>query len=173
MNSFFKKPIIFFLLNILCVVNVLGKDRVKNYKLQVAVRALVVNENKLLLVSNEGNFWYTPGGRLNSNETLPECIVREVKEETGIDIQAKEIVSVYDFFDKKDNIHKVEVYFTTKIKSDVIPKNWKDQDGPIKFIRFFSHEELKHMKNVAPSFLKDGVWLKDKPKKIYEGYEVK
>lgn len=144
-----------------------------NYKLQIAARALVVKENKLLLVSNEGDFWYTPGGRLNANETLSDCIVREVKEETGIDIQASEIISVYDFFDRKNNIHKVEVYFITKIKSDIIPKNWKDADGPVKFVRFFSHEELKDMNNIAPGFLKNAMWLKDNPGKVYEGHEVK
>ncbi|XAV88984.1 MAG: NUDIX hydrolase [Candidatus Symbiodolus clandestinus] len=110
---------------------------------------------------------------MNANETLSDCIVREVKEETGIDIQASEIASVFDFFDRKNNIHKVEVYFTTKIKSDVIPKNWKDADGPVKFVRFFSYEELKNMNNVAPGFLKNAMWLKDKPGKVYEGHEVK
>lgn len=173
MNMILKKLIIFFLFHVLCVVNVFGKGDVTNYKLQVAARALVVKENKLLLVSNEGKFWYTPGGRLNANETLSECVVREVKEETGIDVQASEVVSVYDFFDKKDSIHKVEVYFTTKIKSDVIPKNWEDKDGPVKVVKFFSQEELKNMDNIAPSFLKNGMWLKDYTEKVYEGYEVK
>ena len=173
MKKLFLKLTIFFLLSAIGMTNVFGKENMTNYKLQVATRALVVKNKELLLVSNDGNFWYTPGGRMNADETLSECVVREVKEETGIDIEANEIISVYDFFDRKDSLHKVEIYFTTTIKSSAIPKKWLDQDGPVKFSKFFSLEELGHMKNIAPGFLKEGRWLKHSVAKIYEGFETK
>ncbi|MFJ7663991.1 NUDIX hydrolase [Lysinibacillus sp. NPDC097162] len=48
-----------------------------------AVRAIIVNENRILLVhSNKGDFKF-PGGGLEDNETHEEGLVREVKEETG------------------------------------------------------------------------------------------
>ncbi len=173
MTRIVYKLVILSVLNILCAANVYGREGMINYKLQVAARALVVKESKLLLVSNDGELWYTPGGRLNANETLLECVVREVKEETGINVKANEVVSVYDFFDKEDGVHKVEVYFSTQIKSNVIPENWQDKDGPVKFVKFFSQQDLKNMNNIAPAFLKDAAWLKDNIEKIYEGYEVK
>lgn len=173
MSKNFENLILFFLFYILCIASTFGQEDMNNYKLQVAARALVVKEDKLLLVSNEGMFWYTPGGRQNANETLPECVVREVKEETGINVHADEIISVFDFFDKKNAIHKVEVYFATKIKSDIIPTTWQDEDGPVKFVKFFSQKELQNMDNIAPNFLKNINWLKTSTRKIYEGYEVK
>ncbi len=173
LNRGLVKVLIICLFNTMGVINGFCEQDMMNYKLQVAARALVIKNKELLLVSNDGDFWYTAGGRMNANETLPECVVREVKEETGIDVEARELLSVFDFFDKKDGIHKVEIYFTTKIKSSVLPNTWSDQDGPVKFIKFFSFEELKEMKNVAPSFLKEGKWQENSLLKTYEGFEIK
>ncbi|TSJ81094.1 MAG: NUDIX domain-containing protein [Candidatus Cardinium sp.] len=143
-----------------------------NYRLRLTARALIVQEEKLLLVSNDGHFWYTPGGGMEASETLPECVIREVKEETGISVQANDVIYVYDFFDTKNHLHKVEIYFTTEITSDCIPKNWSDQDGNVQYVKFFSLEELSRMHNVAPSFLKEGKWLKTNVENIYEGNSV-
>ena len=144
----------------------------KNYRLRLTARALIVQQEKLLLVSNDGHFWYTPGGGMKANETLPECVIREVKEETGLDIQTNDVACVYEFFDSKNHLHKVEIYFTTEIKSDVIPKDWSDKDGNVQYVKFFSFKELSFMHNVAPSFLKEGKWLTTNVENVYEGSEV-
>ncbi|MGI2262262.1 NUDIX domain-containing protein [Candidatus Cardinium hertigii] len=124
----------------------------QDYTLQVTARALIVQNRKLLLVSNDYNLWYTPGGHLNPNETLSECMVREVKEETGIDVKPNQIVYVSDFFDKKYNVHKVEIYFSAEISVDKIPQNWLDQDGPVKISKFFNVKALKDI-HVVRTFL--------------------
>jgi len=38
-----------------------------------------------------GNDFVPPGGKLEENETLRECVIREVKEELNIDIEVKRI----------------------------------------------------------------------------------
>ncbi len=150
----------------------IGVYIMKNYTLRLTVRALIVQADKLFLVSNDGHFWYTPGGGIEANETLPECAIREVKEETGISIQVNDVIYVYDFFDIKNELHKVEIYFTTQIKSNRIPKDWSDEGGNVQYVKFFSLEELKHMDNVAPGFLKEGKWLKTNIENIYKGVAV-
>jgi len=89
---------------------------------------------------------------------LPECMLREVKEGTGIDVKPNQIVYVADFFDKKYSVHKVEVYFSAEICVDQIPKHWLDQDGLVKTSQFFDVEALKDI-HVVPAFLKTGKWL--------------
>lgn len=42
--------------------------------------------DSVLLVQSRGAFWGVPKGGLEENESFPECAVREVKEETGLDI---------------------------------------------------------------------------------------
>ncbi len=41
-----------------------------------------------------GNNYVPPGGKLEENETLRECVIREVKEELNIDIEVKEIKGI-------------------------------------------------------------------------------
>ncbi|MBS8263890.1 NUDIX domain-containing protein [Mesobacillus boroniphilus] len=50
---------------------------------RIAVRAIIMANNRILLVqSNRGDFKF-PGGGLEINESHEECLKREVREETG------------------------------------------------------------------------------------------
>ena len=61
-------------------------------------------KNKVLLVQSRGNLWGLPKGTLQYGETERMCAVREVKEETGLDI------SVNDFT-QAVKIHNIAIYF--------------------------------------------------------------
>ncbi|MGE7919129.1 NUDIX hydrolase [Viridibacillus sp. NPDC093762] len=50
--------------------------------------AVVFNsENKILLKKDPNRGWELPGGQVEQNEMINETVIREVKEETGIDIK--------------------------------------------------------------------------------------
>ena len=58
--------------------------------------ALPLPEQEILLELREDcNMWCVPGGRLNPGETIPECIKREVKEETNVDVVLDDLFCVY------------------------------------------------------------------------------
>jgi 8-oxo-dGTP diphosphatase len=51
--------------------------------------------------------WALPGGHLERFEQLHECAIREVKEETGLDINNVRFATVDNTIDKADNYHYV------------------------------------------------------------------
>jgi 8-oxo-dGTP pyrophosphatase MutT (NUDIX family) len=62
-----------------------------------AASAVVVNEAGELLLQcrSDNGQWALPGGTMDLGETLAQTVVREVKEETGIDIDVTGLVGIY------------------------------------------------------------------------------
>ncbi|MFJ4653961.1 NUDIX domain-containing protein [Nocardia sp. NPDC088792] len=59
--------------------------------------ALVVDERGAILMqrrSDSGN-WSFPGGIMDIGETLEQCVVRETKEESGLDIEIVALLGIY------------------------------------------------------------------------------
>lgn len=61
----------------------------------VTVGGLVENdEGKILMVKHPVRGWEIPGGQVEIGETITEAFKREIKEETGIDIEVGNLLSV-------------------------------------------------------------------------------
>ncbi|WP_433524729.1 NUDIX domain-containing protein [Nocardia pseudovaccinii] len=59
--------------------------------------ALVVDGDGAILMqrrSDSGN-WSLPGGIMEIGETLEQCVIRETKEETGLDIEITGLLGIY------------------------------------------------------------------------------
>jgi len=66
----------------------------------VGVGAVVVHEGRVLLVQRgrepmKGR-WSIPGGLIEIGETLSEAVVREVREETGLEVEPLELIELLD-----------------------------------------------------------------------------
>jgi 8-oxo-dGTP pyrophosphatase MutT (NUDIX family) len=62
-----------------------------------ATSAIISNgRGKILLHQRRDNgLWALPGGTMEVGETVTECIIREVKEETGLDIVPAYLIGIY------------------------------------------------------------------------------
>lgn len=65
--------------------------------LVVAVAVVVQDESgRILLIERaDNNLWAIPGGAQDIGETTSEAAIREVREETGIDIEVTGLVGIY------------------------------------------------------------------------------
>lgn len=62
----------------------------------VAVGGFVENsEGKILLVKTHHRGWEFPGGQVEVGENLIDALVREIKEESGIDVEVSQLISIY------------------------------------------------------------------------------
>ena len=59
-----------------------------NYTHFVSVAGLVSNDNgEILLIKSPRRGWEYPGGMVEPGETFQEALIREIKEETGVDAE--------------------------------------------------------------------------------------
>ena len=66
----------------------------------IRVKGLIINSNGKILLAHNNNTYQFPGGHIDDGESIDECIEREIKEETGIDLEIKErpflCITTYD-----------------------------------------------------------------------------
>lgn len=81
---------------------------------RVAVGAVVIHENKVLLVlrgkAPAKDYWAIPGGSVKLGESLQAAAEREVLEETGLHIKAGEIIYAFDAI-QHDEAGRVEYHY--------------------------------------------------------------
>lgn len=59
-------------------------------------RAAIFEEGKILLVRENNGKWSLPGGWVDVNVSVKENTIKEVKEESGLDVSADKIIAVQD-----------------------------------------------------------------------------
>lgn len=62
-----------------------------------AASVVVTNDDGQILLQRrtDNNLWALPGGTMDIGETISECARREVREETGLDVELVGIVGIY------------------------------------------------------------------------------
>jgi len=97
---------------------------------RVGVGALVFHNDRVLLVERgiapSKGLWAIPGGGLELGESLQEAAEREVLEETGLIIEAREAIYTFDFIERDDTdtirFHYVIVDVIADYRSgDIVP----------------------------------------------------
>ena len=115
------------------------------------VSVIVVREQKeiLLVKHRKGNrqYWVLPGGRLEYGETFHECAVREMREETGLDVEVDDFVYLSEAIAPDRSRHIVNVYLTAHITGGIMQVG----DEPVlAAVDFLPLEELQRLTLFPP-----------------------
>lgn len=143
------------------------RDNIKD--ITIRTKALIIN-NGNLLIGNENNIYQFPGGHLEENESLEECLKREILEETGINIELKEIGKPFfkvSYLVKNDKGNRIAEVYYFGIKTNKLPdlnkinlttheieNNFKIESIPLK-------DSIEIIKNNIPNNEKNKIISKD------------
>jgi len=94
----------------------------------VGIGALVICEGKILLEKRKSEpgrgKWSIPGGLVELGESAERAVVREVKEETGLEVEKPELFDVVDNVeldeDGRIKYHFVMIDYFVKLRSGVL-----------------------------------------------------
>ena len=112
----------------------------------VGIGAVVIHEGRVLLVRRgvapSRGLWAVPGGALELGETLQRGAEREILEETGVAIRAREPVYAFDFFER-DGGGRIRFHFViVDVAADYIGGDVKGADDALE-ARWLAPEDLE------------------------------
>lgn len=64
---------------------------------KIDTRAAVFQEDKILLVHEKNGTWSLPGGWCDVDQSVASNVVKETKEEAGLDVVAEQLIAVQDW----------------------------------------------------------------------------
>ncbi|MDO4446686.1 MAG: NUDIX hydrolase [Lachnospiraceae bacterium] len=109
---------------------------------KVDTRAAIFSDGKILLVCEKGK-WSMPGGWCEFNLSPADNIVKETKEEAGLDVHVKMVISVQDR--DKHNLPPyaygvVKIFYLCEVIGGEFIENIETSES-----RYFSKEELPEL----------------------------
>ena len=128
-------------------------------RFNIRVYGVLMDDKKRILISDEyirGSFFTKfPGGGLEFGEGTRDCLKREFKEETGLDVEIGDHIYTTDFFQRSafhndDQIISIDYWVhgdasqleTKTDRFDFIPHQISDPEGEAEVFRWISLEEL-------------------------------
>lgn len=124
--------------------------------LAVGCEAAIFDESgeRILIIRRRDNGqWCQPGGHIEPGESVAEACAREVKEETGLEVEVVRLVGIYS------DPHRVAEYadgnrfhaIVLSFEAQVIGGSLHDSDESSE-MGFFTMEEIKRMDYMMPLF---------------------
>mgnify|MGYP005780485347 CR=1 FL=1 len=140
--------------------------------MKVIAGCVVEKDNKILMVQEGLDFcygqWNYPAGHVDEFENITEAAIREVKEETGLDVKLKGVLPISET-ELKDETHII-IRFVAEViggkitfdSNEILDVKWID----IEDIKKMTEKELRNYE-VGKNILKDYMEKKIYPMDIF------
>ncbi|EKN64641.1 NUDIX domain-containing protein [Schinkia azotoformans] len=136
-------------------------ERIDELKAGVAV--IILNEENQVLLQKRADvgLWGIPSGHVEIGETVSETAIREVKEETNLDIKIKKLIGVYSDPNSQVFVYpsgKVVHFITTCFLAEITGGELRCNSDESLEIKFFEIQNLPHdLLKMHPRWLKDAL----------------
>ena len=128
------------------------RTKVGNTVFGVRATALIL-QNRKLLVTKDNDKYYTIGGAIQVGERTEEAVVREVKEELGVQAQVGQLAFVVENRFEEDDVyyHNIEFHYLVDLLEDApLTMQEDEKTQPCEWIDIDKLEGI----NLVPAFLK-------------------
>ena len=141
------------------------------YDFNIRVTGILIEDEKILLlkqkVSDKRN-WSLPGGKLEQGETIEQGIIREMKEETGLDVEIIRLLYLCDVSASNNTLLHIS-FLLKKVAGNIeLPTN-EFESNPIYDVEFIPISDLldhgfseKFLKLAENKFSDAGIYAGDK-----------
>jgi 8-oxo-dGTP diphosphatase len=117
---------------------------------KVGVGGVILQDARVLLLLRkkppEAGFWSLPGGRVEFLERVEDALVRELKEELGVEAEIESLLCVTDHIVEADHAHWVSPAYLVRLVSGV-PQNLEPEKTAA--IEWFPLSELPENLGIA------------------------
>ena len=129
-------------------------------EIEITTMCALIRQDKVLMINRKKNWhgWAFPGGHLEPGESMTQCVIREMREETGVRVEQlhyKGIANIYNSRSKKRHI--IANFIADKFVGEI--NNTCDEGN----LEWFNVAEIKQlhmaegMEYRLPLFLEDGI----------------
>ena len=140
------------------------------------VRVIVLDDKgRMLLVKQrheDNDIWMVPGGGIEDGENAADAAVREVKEETGLDIEIGTLIWHVEEVSQRGQ--RFVNFFLGKVSGGELAlgedPEFDEAHQVLREVRFMTREEMKLFPKLYPEFLRDEFWSVFENEKF--GYNV-
>ena len=128
------------------------------------VRVVILDkENRILMVKqhhDEKDIWMVPGGGIEEGESSMAAAVREMKEETGLDVEIDRLIWHTEEVSARGQ--RFVNFFMGRIKGGELTlgadHEFDNEHQVLREVRFMSREEIEQVEHLYPEYLRDEFW---------------
>lgn len=105
---------------------------------EIRYQGAIVKGDKILLIKHKAfgdnpSFWLFPGGGIEEGETEHECVIREMKEETGLDVDVNRLILDEPGF-PDEPYRRLKTYLCRPVGGEAKPGYEPELEGDDKYI---------------------------------------